>query len=88
MHKILYFLAVDQYANVSVQVVATNPSLEFYKKEDVEKMGTTVWTDANEWTVGLCPSPIARYLWFLFRVHSRLESQFFISNFDVGQTSF
>jgi len=38
------------YANVSVQVVATNPSLEFYKKEDIEKTGTTVWTDADEWT--------------------------------------
>jgi phosphopantothenoylcysteine decarboxylase len=38
---------------VSVQVVATNPSLEFYKKEDIEKTGTMVWTDADEWTVGL-----------------------------------
>ena len=84
-----YVSAVDQYANVSVQVVATNPSLEFYKKEDIEKTGTTVWTDADEWTVGLCPSPpIARHLWFLFRVHSRLENRFFISNFDAGQTSF
>ena len=87
MHKNLsYVPAVHQYANVSVQVVATNPSLEFYKKEDIEKTGTTVWTDADEWTVGLSPSPpTARYL---FRVYSRLETRFFISNFDVGQTSF
>ncbi|KAF8799014.1 flavoprotein [Phlegmacium glaucopus] len=38
------------YANVSVQVVATNPSLNFYKKGDIEKTGTVVWTDADEWT--------------------------------------
>ena len=48
---------------MSVQVVATNPSLEFYKKEDIEKTGTRVWTDADEWTVSSSPSlPIARYL--------------------------
>lgn len=42
---------------MSVQVVATNPSLEFYKKEDIEKTGTTVWTDADEWTVGFMFAP-------------------------------
>ena len=84
-----YVPAVDQYANVSVQVVATNSSLEFYKKEDIEVTGTTVWTDSDEWTVGLSSSlPIARYLFFVFRVHLRLESRFFISNFDAGQTSY
>ena len=36
---------------MSVQVVATNPSLEFYKRDDIEKTGTRVWTDADEWTV-------------------------------------
>jgi len=38
------------YANVLVQVVATNSSLEFYKKEDIENTGTLVWTDNDEWT--------------------------------------
>lgn len=46
-------LCLDQYANVLVQVVATNLSLNFYKKEDIEKTGTAVWTDADEWTVSL-----------------------------------
>jgi phosphopantothenoylcysteine decarboxylase len=38
------------YANVLVQVVATNASLEFYKKDDIENTGTIVWTDTDEWT--------------------------------------
>jgi len=55
-------LRPDQYANVSVQVVATTPSLTFYNKEDMEKTGATVWTDADEWTVGFEPRyTIARH---------------------------
>ena len=59
--NLAFLTAIDQYANVSVQVVATNPSLEFYKKEDIAKTGTTVWTDADEWTVG-SRTPCSRQL--------------------------
>ncbi|KIM43020.1 hypothetical protein M413DRAFT_443836 [Hebeloma cylindrosporum] len=38
------------YANVLVEVVASKPSLEFYKKEDIEAAGSRVWTDQDEWT--------------------------------------
>ena len=34
-----------------VEVVASKPSLEFYKKEDIEAIGARVWTDEDEWTV-------------------------------------
>ena len=40
-----------QYANVLVEVVASKPSLEFYKKEEIEAMGAMIWTDEDEWTV-------------------------------------
>ncbi|KAH9480364.1 putative thymidylate synthase [Psilocybe cubensis] len=38
------------YSNVLVQVAASKSSLEFYKKEDVERAGSRVWTDDDEWT--------------------------------------
>lgn len=34
-----------------VEVVASKPSLEFYKKEEIEAIGARVWTDEDEWTV-------------------------------------
>ena len=34
-----------------VEVVASKPSLEFYKKEEIEATGARVWTDEDEWTV-------------------------------------
>lgn len=37
--------------NINPSRHATNPSLNFYEKE--EKTGTTVWTDADRWAVGL-----------------------------------
>ncbi|KAF5315431.1 hypothetical protein D9619_007283 [Psilocybe cf. subviscida] len=37
------------YANVRVEVVATKPSLAFYQKEDITKLGARVWTDEDEW---------------------------------------
>jgi phosphopantothenoylcysteine decarboxylase len=36
---------------VLVEVVASKPSLEFYKKEEIEAIGARVWTDEDEWTV-------------------------------------
>ncbi|KDR82457.1 hypothetical protein GALMADRAFT_237785 [Galerina marginata CBS 339.88] len=38
------------YHNVLVEVVASKPSLAFYSKSDIEKAGTRVWTDEDEWT--------------------------------------
>ncbi|EIW74723.1 flavo protein [Coniophora puteana RWD-64-598 SS2] len=38
--------------NVKVEVVATRPSLAFYKPEDIYALGTRVWTDQDEWTGG------------------------------------
>ena len=40
-----------QYANVLVEVVASKPSLEFFKKYEIEAVGARVWTDEDEWTV-------------------------------------
>lgn len=87
LHKVHVLRPVaDQYENVSIQVVATNSSLEFYKKEDIEKTGIIVWTDADEWTVGLKSRHYSSLN--LSRVYSKLGTQFFISNFDAGRTSF
>jgi len=33
-------------------VVATQSSLTFFSKDDVEKLGSNVWTDQDEWGVG------------------------------------
>lgn len=35
---------------VEVQVVATQASLHFFDKEEVESKGTNVWVDADEWS--------------------------------------
>lgn len=37
-------------ANVEVQVVATQASLHFFDKAEVERSGTNVWEDADEWS--------------------------------------
>ncbi|KAK7028123.1 hypothetical protein VNI00_014938 [Paramarasmius palmivorus] len=39
-----------QYDKVKVEVVATQPSLEFFDTSDIVKAGARVWTDRNEWT--------------------------------------
>ncbi|KAH7927788.1 flavoprotein [Leucogyrophana mollusca] len=39
-----------QYQNVKVEVVASKASLAFFKAEDVESLGSRVWTDEDEWT--------------------------------------
>jgi len=38
------------YAKVLVEVVASKPSLEFFKKEEIQAAGARVWTDEDEWT--------------------------------------
>ncbi|KAI9455407.1 flavoprotein [Russula earlei] len=38
-----------KYKDVSAQVVATQPSLTFFKPEDVRGQGVSVWTDDDEW---------------------------------------
>lgn len=45
-------LIVDKLkaANVEVQVVATQASLHFFDKTEVEASGTNVWTDEDEWS--------------------------------------
>ncbi|CAA7262922.1 unnamed protein product [Cyclocybe aegerita] len=43
-------LPPSQYGDVRVQVAATKTSLAFYKKEEVEDVGSKVWTDEDEWT--------------------------------------
>lgn len=40
-----------QYANVSVEVVATKAALAFYTKADVTCAGGRLWTDDDEWSV-------------------------------------
>lgn len=37
------------FDKVSVQVVATKPSLVFYNPSDIRKHGVNVWTDEDEW---------------------------------------
>ncbi|KAI0667733.1 flavoprotein [Trametes maxima] len=37
------------YANVKVEVVATDASLSFYSREDIEKAGVRVWRNKDEW---------------------------------------
>ncbi|KAI5897169.1 flavoprotein [Schizophyllum commune H4-8] len=39
-----------QYDCVKVEVVATKPSLAFYSPEEIERTGSRVWTDEDEWT--------------------------------------
>ncbi|KAL1760173.1 flavoprotein [Schizophyllum commune] len=39
-----------QYDRVKVEVVATKPSLAFYSADEIERAGSRVWTDENEWT--------------------------------------
>lgn len=43
----------SQYADVSVQVVATKPSLTFFSPEEIRKQGVNVWLDEDEWRVSL-----------------------------------
>ncbi|TDL27438.1 flavo protein [Rickenella mellea] len=38
------------HANICVEVVATKPSLEFYDQHAIEKLGSRVWKDEDEWT--------------------------------------
>ncbi|KAK0504133.1 flavoprotein [Armillaria luteobubalina] len=44
-----------KYDKVKVQVASTSPSLAFFKREDIEDGDTRVWTDKDEWPVGLTP---------------------------------
>ncbi|KAI5827624.1 flavoprotein [Schizophyllum commune Tattone D] len=39
-----------QYDRVKVEVVATKPSLAFYSADEIERAGSCVWTDEDEWT--------------------------------------
>ncbi|KAI0270742.1 flavoprotein [Gloeopeniophorella convolvens] len=38
-----------KYKSVSVQAVATKPSLTFFQPEDIRRLGVDVWTDDDEW---------------------------------------
>ncbi|TFK40877.1 flavo protein [Crucibulum laeve] len=38
------------YHNVKIEVVSTKASLEFFDREEVERTGARIWTDADEWT--------------------------------------
>ncbi|ETW81354.1 hypothetical protein HETIRDRAFT_417507 [Heterobasidion irregulare TC 32-1] len=37
------------YRNVSIQLVATTPSLTFFNPKSVREYGVSVWTDEQEW---------------------------------------
>ncbi|KAI0822065.1 flavoprotein [Trametes gibbosa] len=39
------------FEKVKVEVVATDASLSFYSKEEIEKMGVRVWQNKDEWGV-------------------------------------
>ncbi|KAJ7600940.1 flavoprotein [Mycena floridula] len=39
-----------KYSRVKVQVVATKASLAFFNPQDIEVLGSHVWTDDDEWT--------------------------------------
>ncbi|KAL1719027.1 flavoprotein [Schizophyllum commune] len=39
-----------KYNRVKVEVVATKPSLAFYSTNEIERAGSRVWTDEDEWT--------------------------------------
>jgi hypothetical protein len=42
-------LFVAQYQRVKVEVVATEASLTFFNAEDIEKAGSRVWRNKDEW---------------------------------------
>lgn len=46
-----------QHKNVKVEVVSTRASLAFFSPEAVEKAGSRVWTDEDEWKVVCAPFP-------------------------------
>jgi len=48
------------YEKVKVEVVATKPSLTFLSVKDIEKAGSRVWTDEDEWNVGVILKLISR----------------------------
>ncbi|KII91084.1 hypothetical protein PLICRDRAFT_106072 [Plicaturopsis crispa FD-325 SS-3] len=39
-----------QYNNVKVECVSTRASLAFFSKDDVQRAGSRVWVDEDEWT--------------------------------------
>ena len=43
--------ANHQYKNVKIEVVATKISLVFYDPKDIDKAGSRVWVDEDEWQV-------------------------------------
>lgn len=49
-YSTLIQVGIYQYEKIKVQVVATKASLEFFHVEDVD---AKVWTDEDEWTVGV-----------------------------------
>jgi len=74
-------LRPGQYANVLVEVVASKPSLEFYKKEEIEAIGARVWTDEDEWTVSRNHDEFRCKRFnhaYGFRGNSTLATQFYI----------
>lgn len=40
------------YDKVKVEVIATKPSLTFFTKQEINDVGSRVWTDEDEWTEG------------------------------------
>lgn len=62
-----------QYDKVKVEVVATKPSLTFYSEEDIQKAGSRMWSDDDEWAVSsYITSTIAE-------LYTRIQS-----TFDIG----
>lgn len=80
---------VRQYDKVKVEVIATKPSLTFFKREDIEACGARVWTDEDEWSVRLFFHSLSLYSrnqTLSSRNHIKLVIQSFTSNYVDGQT--
>ena len=82
------YLTYLQYRNVSIQLVATTPSLTFFNPKSVREHGVSVWMDEQEWNVRVTFTGTDTSYQLINAVNSQiivLEIPFCILNCGDGQ---